>query len=169
MPYIQLTQGKRARVDAEDFTQLNRYEWCATYRPTRESWCVTRKGKEGNRRINILMHREICGLKHNDGKRVDHINHDLLDNRRGNLRVCSRSENHGNQRKRRNSRSVYKGIWFTGHNWVASICFQRSDHYLGSFVTEIEAAKAYDEAAREIFGGFACVNFPVGNEQGALR
>jgi len=168
---ISLTQGRKALVDIEDFNQLNQYQWCATYRPSRNLWTITRKAWDEDRkqRINILMHREICELKHRDGKRVDHINHDSLDNRRCNLRICSRSENHGNQRKRRNSCSIYKGIWRNKNRWTASICFEQHDRYLGSFATEIEAAKAYDKAARELFGRFACVNFPKTNEQGAIQ
>lgn len=98
------------------------------------------------------------------GESVDHINGDGLDNRRSNLRVCSHAENRRNSKKvsgRRKLASHYKGVSHPSKNrWTASITVMWKTLHIGSFKTEIEAARAYDEAARNHHGVFARLNFP---------
>ena len=106
----------------------------------------------------IHMHRIIAGLKRGDKRVVDHINHSKLDNRAENLRICTSAENLRNQ----TSKKRYKGVFqLTGKRkkkWQSIIIFNRERHYLGTFATEAEAAMAYNEAATELFGEFACLN-----------
>ena len=97
--------------------------------------------------------------------RVDHINHNKLDNRRSNLRLCTKQQNQWNRRKVvKNTTSKYKGVcWAKKNNkWQASLEFQkdkkRQSIYLGQFISEVEAAKAYNEAAIKHFGEFAKIN-----------
>jgi hypothetical protein len=111
----------------------------------------------------VYMHRLLLAVPR--GVCVDHINHDGLDNQRANLRVCSKAQNLANARKRispRGTHSDFKGIIFIGRlqKWRAQISFQKVRRYLGHYSSEVEAARAYDRAARETFGDFACVNFP---------
>jgi hypothetical protein len=58
--------------------------------------------------------------------------------------------------------SKYKGVYWEKRyrKWCAAIWFEGRNHYLGSFDVEIEAAKAYDRKAVELFGEFAYLNFP---------
>lgn len=99
---------------------------------------------------------------------VDHVNHNGLDNRRTNLRSGAQWQNRGNARKPKINRlggvtsSGYKGVSRqSGRNrWRATIRSNSASMNLGSFVDEIEAARAYDRAALEVFGTFACLNFP---------
>lgn len=63
----------------------------------------------------------------------------------------------------------YKGVWVSGRKWTAIITFNKKRRYLGSFSTPELAAKAYDDAARELHGQFARVNFPQSDEQSARR
>lgn len=93
-------------------------------------------------------------------KLVDHINGDPFDNRIENLREATASENGGNRRKINDSlTSKYKGVSLnkTG-KWRAQIVLNYRKLYLGLFDTQIEAAKAYNKAALELFGEFAKVN-----------
>ena len=90
---------------------------------------------------------------------VDHINRNRSDNRACNLREASRSQNAYNQAARGGS-SSYKGVvWHRrGRKWMAQI----GEKYLGLYSCEIEAAKAYDNAASKHGGVYARLNFPVG-------
>jgi len=106
---------------------------------------------------------------------VDHRSGDRLDNRRQNLRVASRPQNSQNAIKpRRGSRtgkaptSTFKGVHRRpSGQWTASIRVDGKLRILGTFQDETEAALVYDAAAREVFGAFACVNFPQGAERPA--
>ena len=107
------------------------------------------------------MHREVCKVA--DDMLVDHINHNGLDNRKANLRPATWAQNIRNRKKYFDkSRSRYKGlVWDRYSNkWRARICLNRTQIQLGSFDDEIEAAKAYDRAAKKYHGEFASLNFP---------
>ena len=110
------------------------------------------------------MHREI--MQPPQGMVTDHMNGNGLDNRRGNMRNCSRGENSQNRRKNRHTITGYKGIWQdkkTGKYW-AQIHLKRQPFYMGPFETSIEAARAYDRMALDLFGPFARLNFPEEHE-----
>lgn len=93
---------------------------------------------------------------------MDHINHNTLDNRRSNLRVCSHTENMWNRRASRNKK--HKGVDYradarcAGKNWVARITRNHKRVFLGYFRTEQEAATAYNNAAKLMHGNFAHLN-----------
>jgi len=137
-------------------------------------WSVSSYGYAGRRvnRTTVYMHREI--LKPEPGIWVDHINGDRLDNRRANLRRCNRRQNAGNSFKNKADsasphHSQYKGVTRLNReererNYWAAYCAGR---YVGMYATEIEAARAYDDAARKHFGEFARLNFPNEGEQAA--
>jgi len=93
---------------------------------------------------------------------VDHINGNPLDNRRENLRICTRAQNTCNRKAVVNSKSGYKGVTKknSSRKWIPEIRKDGKKLYLGSYNTPEEAAKAYDKAAKEIFGEFAKLNFP---------
>ncbi len=97
-----------------------------------------------------------------EGYEVDHINHDGLDNRRCNLRLATRANNCHNQRSFKGS-SKYKGVWRVGEKWAACIRVDGRSKRLGTFVSEKEAALAYNQAAREHYGEFAKLN-EIGEE-----
>lgn len=111
MPYIQLTQGKWARVDAKDFDWLNQYKWHVLSR-NKQYASHTGPYISTKRQLTIQMHRMILGLKLHDGKQVDHINGNGLDNRRCNLRICTHSQNHMNRQSHKHSSSKYKGVYW---------------------------------------------------------
>jgi hypothetical protein len=107
------------------------------------------------------MHRQIMNPP--DWLLVDHDNHHGLDNRRSNLRQVTHAENQQNARKTiSKTTSRFKGVDFvkaTG-KWRARIVVNGRRLFLGSFTDELDAARAYDEAAMKYFKEFACLNFP---------
>lgn len=106
----------------------------------------------------IYLHRDI--LNPNKKECIDHIDGNGLNNRKCNLRICNKAQNRRNSRKLENCTSKFKGVcWDKDRNkWFAKIKIQDKTLNLGRFLTEIEAAKAYDEAATVLFGEFARIN-----------
>jgi hypothetical protein len=159
---IPLTRGKYALVDPADFAPLSEYKWhMVDARGT--FYAVRSSGKRGRqKRVIIKMHREI--LKVPDGMFVDHINHNGLDNRRANLRPATQAQNARNRRKvhRDGYHSNYKGLtWYKRQNrWAVRVMVDNKSKFIGYFDNELDAARAYDEAARKYHGDFASLNFP---------
>lgn len=152
---IPLTQGKYAIVDPERYEELAKHKWFAK-RCDRRFYAVR---WEKNKNVN--MHQVIMGTE--EGKVIDHINGNGLDNRKANIRFATAQQNCWNQRKQRsNSRSKYKGVHWEKKRkeWRARITFKGRVVHLGRFETEEEAAEAYDAKAKELFGEFAWLNFP---------
>jgi hypothetical protein len=161
---IPLTQGKTALIDAADLGLVSQYRWHASRAGNTfyvQSWTPTRNGK----RRRLLLHRLVLNAAR--GSKVDHENGNGLDNRRANLRIATDSQNQANSRKRAGTTSLYKGVsWWCGpQKWVAEIQAGNPPRriYLGRFNDESEAARAYDVAAKRLFGAFAKLNFPEGS------
>jgi len=151
---LPLSQGKFAIVDAEDYDQLSQYKWTAAKSPNTFYAVRSVRGRQ------IRMHRLITNAP--KGLVVDHRDHNGLNNRKENLRLCIRSENARNQRPQAGRSSKYKGVcWHkTQKRWHARVHSNGVTYHLGSFKSEIEAAKAYSKKARELYGQFAHLNFP---------
>lgn len=90
---------------------------------------------------------------------IDHIDHDRLNDRIENLREATGSTNCINRRKRAGCWSKYSGVTKHGNRWQASVKRDGLRTHLGTFDTDVEAAKAYDAAARQLFGEYANLNF----------
>lgn len=92
---------------------------------------------------------------------LDHTNGERTDNKITNLRNATMKQNNQNRRKNSNSSSIYKGVsWEQSRFWKASIQDSGSNKRLGNFIIEEDAARAYDKAAKVLFGEFARLNFP---------
>lgn len=159
MKYIPLTRDKVAIVDDEDFDKLNKHNWYAFKDGNTFYAARSTPLPNGTWRLT-LMHRVILGLKRDDKLRTDHRNHNGLDNRRKNLRVCTNAQNTHNSRPHKHSSSRYKGVsWCAVRGkWLAQIKTPQRHINLGRFTSEMEAAEAYDAAALQHFGEFAYIN-----------
>lgn len=163
MKVIKLAKGHRALVDDSDYADVSQYRWHIS-----SGYAVGSVMFLGQRQT-MSMHRYLMGDP--QGLEVDHRDRNRLNNqRRTNLRVCTRAENIRNRRKLSGS-SKYRGVCWAkaSGKWTASITFNRRAERLGYFVKEVEAARAYDERARELFGEFANLNFPRRVQTGAVR
>lgn len=150
--YILLNQGRYVIVDSADYEELMKHNW--TVRISPEYAVRIEKGKA------IYMHRQI--MRPEAGLIVDHKDRNSLNNSRTNLRVGTMSQNSCNRGKKQGCTSKYRGVYFFKREgkWMAVIKFEGKSTFLGSFDNEIDAAKAYDTAARKYHGEFASLNFP---------
>lgn len=104
-------------------------------------------------------------VRPDEGFCVDHIDGKGLNNARDNMRVATHSQNHANKPKPRNIKntktSQYKGVSWdtTTGKWFVLVACQGKQYFVGRFINEIDAANAYDDKARELFGEFAKTNF----------
>ena len=159
-PYrkIYLGEGEFTIVDADIYYRLGRFKWFLV--GSKKKFYAARNIKTGPCQIKIVrLHRVIMNPP--DGLLIDHQNGNSLDNRRANLRFATRSQNATNRQKRKKGSSRFNGVSIekrTGR-WRARICYQGKKMYLGSFDSEIDAALAYDAAAKKYHGEFACLNF----------
>ncbi len=172
---IKLTRGKYAIVSPEDFEAVNRHKWQATNNHNNTFYAIRTVYINGVRK-RLMMHREIMKLppfdsfgkaqdrsaQGREGFVVDHQDGNGLNNTRDNLSIVTAAENSYNRRKMaREGTSKYKGVSRDRRNnrYRAIITYKGQVLHLGSFDNEIDAAKAYDEAAKELYGKYAFLNF----------
>jgi len=154
---IPLTQGKYAIVDPEDYEELAKYNWYA--KRCERRFYAERWDSSGIKGIGVKMHQVIMGTA--EGKVIDHINHNGLNNRKANLRFATTQQNTWNKRKQKgNYSSQYKGVHLvkSEKKWRAVITCNGSQIYIGRFDDEKAAAMAYDAKAKELFGEYASLN-----------
>ena len=158
---IRMAQPRYAKVDPADYKRLKRYEWIT--RKGKNSFYTLRyvAGGKGKKGTLIYLHQEVIEVP--KGMVIDHINHDGMDNRCANLRPATYSQNLCHRKKRSGvTQSKYKGIYWikNSRKWQALITFEKKKICLGYFRSEIDAARAYDRAAKMYHGEFASPNFP---------
>jgi hypothetical protein len=161
MKLIPLTQGQYAMVDDEDYDYLIQWKWYAQY--DKGKYYATRGYFDTriNNNSKIRMHNAIM----NPPKNIltDHIDLNPLNNQRSNLRYAQKYENARNKSSKKNSTSKYLGVhWSTKEKrWCSQIRVNNKTKNLGRYKNEINAAKAYDTAAKIYFGEFANLNFKL--------
>lgn len=137
-------------MDDEDFIFLSKHKWYTTSR----GYAVRHAYVNGVRK-EVSMHAVI--MKPASGYEVDHINHNRLDNRRSNLRVCSHSENLRNKALQKNNTSGFTGVYLIKANpkWVAVVKLNGKRVYLGSFKTKEAAIRARLKAEEKYYGEYS--------------
>lgn len=147
---IPLTQGLFAVIDEVDAPAVLAHKWHAVVQtPTLQY--AARSVVHGSSRRRIYMHRFLLSAQPSRTTVVDHINHNGLDNRRGNLRLVSQSENIRNARIWR-APEMHNGVTVQGDSWVSKINFEKRQIYLGLFRSYEEACAAYVGAYVALFG-----------------
>lgn len=142
-----------ALVDDADYTYLTNWTWCIA-----NGYVQCTDYSTGLRKLHYMHCLLVTGAE------IDHIDGNPLNNQRSNLRAVTRTQNNANRRvdgnKTATTTSQYKGVcWNKGkQNWHTQIKYLRHKYHIGYFHNEIDAAKAYNEAAIRFFGEFARIN-----------
>lgn len=162
---VTLSRGYSAIIDVADEQAVNAFKWHVIPR-TRTQYAARNIVLPDGRRTTVALHTFLTGFAI-----TDHLNGNGLDNRRFNLRNATAEQNGRNVRLLRTNTSGYKGVsWVAAHKrWESKIYFNGRKKYLGEFHSKEQAAKAYDEAARAVYGEFATLNFPRPGEMPARR
>tara|TARA_Y100000296_G_C5066420_1_gene202577 strand:+ start:162 stop:644 length:483 start_codon:yes stop_codon:yes gene_type:complete len=151
MRKIKLTQGFEVLIDEEDFPRVRKYHWCPFGK--RGSYYAGSKEKGA-------MHRFILRLRKGSKTQVHHINGNLFDNQKANLVKATVSNSQRTSKKKKGTSSQYKGVYWHKRDkmWIANIRVNYKQKCLGYFDYEMDAARAYDKAALELYK-YAKVNF----------
>lgn len=162
MKQILLKNGGLAFVDDIDYESINSFAWRKIYNgKTRKIPYAVRHVKTDLGWRMIGMHRQIMGVS-DPNVFVDHKDHNGLNNTRNNLRIASHSENQVNSR-RKGVINKYRGVYFIKRSgrYQAQIRKNSRCYTIGTFDSEIEAARQFDIAAKLHHGEFAVLNFPI--------
>ncbi|MGB8225701.1 MAG: HNH endonuclease [Sedimentisphaerales bacterium] len=153
LKFIPLNNGRYAIVDSVDFEKINKNKWGIKISTNTIYAMRMVNGK------NVYMHNQI--MQPPAGYVVDHQDHNGLNNSRRNLRLATKSQNCCNHLKKPGCSSKYRGVCYHSGNkkWVVYIKIPGKRLFLGYFENELDAAKAYDNAAKIYHGEFAVLNF----------
>ena len=132
-------------VDTKDFKLVSNYKWSRT----RDGYVIRIENKK-----SILLHRFL--LQPSKNQYIDHINHNKLDNRRKNNRICTKSQNCMNRKKSNTITSGIVGVgWIAEKNeWRASLTLKGKFINLGYFKNKKDAIRARQQAEIKYFKEF---------------
>lgn len=158
MRAISLNDGLEVLIDDEDYSLVSEFKWYGGKADqARDNWYAQAHalGK------TIYMHRLLLGAE--PGQQLDHIDRNGLNNQKSNLRICTQRQNNAAIPGVKSS-TGFRGVEFSPQNnrnrYRACLYHQQRRVHLGYFPTAVAAAKHRDNAAREVYGEFAQLNFP---------
>jgi hypothetical protein len=151
--FVAMTRGFEAQIDAADVHLVEGRHWVADV-DAHTVYAVTKYRRNDGEYRTVPMHRLLCGWS--QGLEVDHIDGNGLNNRRGNLRLVTSSENKWNQKIRVDNKSGVKGVcWISSAGkWRAQIARGGKKISLGHFESIEDAAAAYAKASVELHGQY---------------
>lgn len=133
-------------VDAE-FAHLAAYSWRLNLRG---GYPIRNARSASGKVLTFYIHREVAGLTHGDGRHVDHINRDKLDNRWCNLRIVTLGQNNQNVGAHKDGRSGIRGAHYSHGKWRGKVIHRGVEYYLGTFKTTEDAGVAASAKRREL-------------------
>lgn len=160
MKEIKISKGMTALVDDEDYDKVSKFRWFAVkkgnnYYAQRVNYTNINSELMGK---TSIMHRFILGEVDSNIK-IDHRDHNTLNNQKNNLRRCTQKQNCINTSSHKGSTSKYRGVYLNNSfKWSAQIKHPNGLRETKTFNSEIEAAKWYNEKAEKSYGEFANLN-----------
>jgi hypothetical protein len=147
-----------AMVSPEDYDRVMQFKWSVSF--IKGTPYASRGARKPDGRQSILyMHRFL--IEPAPGQHVDHANRDSLDNRRSNIRIATRSQNMANRGLQSRNSSGFIGVFPTKGRFQAAVGYLGREIYVGTFDLAVDAARARDRTALELFQDFAVLNFPL--------
>lgn len=147
-------KDKIVLVDDDDYERVINFKYKWNINNTNYTKSATYNPKQ----YIVFLHRFIMGLEKGDKRVVDHINHNKLDNRKSNLRVCTQAENCRNNQIKKNNISGYKGVVIAkdkrNKKYCSTVRYNKTRYFLGYYKTAQEASEVYEQKAKELFGEF---------------
>ncbi len=171
LAFVPLSQGEEAKIDTADVPLVQEHAW--SVQRARHKAYATSSSPSVNGKQRLAMHRVILGHYQDiEGKQIDHINHNGLDNRKTNLRAVRRRVNALNRRSFKPSKSGYRGVYPSGNGWQVQVSDGKRLRHIGSFRNLEDAAHASDLASLELRPGLilsSSLNFPERYDQYAAK
>lgn len=132
----------RALIDLDDVDKVNQYKWYMSHGYVRSATA------------NTFLHRLVMNCP--EEMVIDHINHNPLDNRKSNLRICTKQQNNMNKKFMSNNTSGCMGVYWTNREkrWISKICYKGEEICLGYYKTKEEAIEARKQAEIDLFGEY---------------
>lgn len=152
MSQLKTKKGEVILIDRDDLKSLPIISWYLD----KKGYARCKLTVGYKKRKTVLLHRMI--MKAGPNEEVDHKNGNTTDNRRKNLRVCTKAQNKLNSSIYKTNKSGYKGVDKVKTGWRAQIQVNKKKTQIGIFPDKISAAIAYNEKAKELHGIFARLN-----------
>lgn len=153
MKALKITRNQYAIVDDDDYEILKRWKWTCRS----DGYAMRMSSKVNGKRRLCMMHAFI--MKTPQGMHTDHINNNKLDNRKQNLRICTPAQNQVRSFKKNNT-SGFKGVSWNKDKkkWDARTYYKNKQVFIGYFEDKAEAANAFNNKVKDLYGEFAYLN-----------
>ena len=142
---ITTNSGHEIEIDDDDFEMVKGITWYTMHSPYTHYAMGREKGGRKDNRKYILMHRLLTNAP--AGLEVDHIDHNGLNNKRSNLRVCTRSQNQRNRLRHKPPKEGTGVYWHKKRmKWYARKFKDGKTYWIGAYETREDAMAACQQA-----------------------